>query len=135
MSTTCTPLESTGAFLTRTVLALGLASPVFAAPAAALIYGQNDGQGYRQGYAAGNGRVTAPASPNYDSSYGGSQGYGSQGAGAQGYGAQGADRQTLPGNGQAYGYVRVLEDAATLTQGGSGNQSALELNQPVMAGD
>jgi hypothetical protein len=129
MSTTWTPLESTAAFLTRTVLALGLASALVAAPAAAQTYGQNDGQGYRRGYPPGNGRGTAPASPNYDSSYG-AQGYGSQG-----YGGQGADDQSLPGNGQAYGYVRVLEGAATLTQGGSGNQSALELNQPVMAGD
>src|ERR1700730_329257 len=126
MSTTWTPLESTAAFLTRTVLALGLASALVAARAAAQTYGQNDGQGYRRGYPPGNGRGTAPASPNYDSSYG-AQGYGSQG-----YGGQGADDQSLPGNGQAYGYVRVLEGAATLTQGGSGNQSALQLNQPVM---
>ncbi len=35
----------------------------------------------------------------------------------------------------SYGYFRVIEGSATVTQAGSGGRAAAELNQPVLAGD
>ncbi|HEX5759341.1 MAG TPA: DUF6600 domain-containing protein [Thermoanaerobaculia bacterium] len=35
----------------------------------------------------------------------------------------------------SYGYFRVIEGSATVTQAGSGDRAAAELNQPVLAGD
>jgi FecR protein len=35
----------------------------------------------------------------------------------------------------SYGYFRVIEGSATVTQAGSGTRAAAELNQPVLAGD
>lgn len=35
----------------------------------------------------------------------------------------------------SYGYLRLVEGSATLTQGGSGSRAAAEINQPIMAGD